>query len=873
MADPDTAGLIQRCDDIEAAAQGALRWFRDFPARVAAQRPVLDKEFRLAAVEARKLRDATRRPTAVGVYGLSQAGKSYLISTLARPPGRELTAEFDRTRGFLVEINPESEKEATGLVTRFTMRRETAPAGFPVRVRLLTETDLVKILANSWYCDAIDPEAAGEPPQASIDEALAAAEMDAGAAAFPEIAEEDVWDLETYWEKEFRRFVTARAFAGTFWDRVSRVLPRLPLERRIDLYALLWNRFEPFTGVMRRLAGRLRELRFDREAWAPIEALVPKSVGNEIVSVLAVDTLKHLHDPTARTIEVLGQSGVRVTMTRPELTALIAELQVSMTELPWPIFKDTDLLDFPGARPRKGMDLAREIDATPEKLGDEFFLRGKVAYLFERYTSERELNALLLCIREGNNEYDATVRQAIRSWINRTHGEKPEDRVKVDTALFIMLTRMDMHFNRTPGREDDASSSDLWSARISASLRQPLQEANGWIDSWHPGRPFDNILLARNPGRSQSLSKLDDNGAEASFLPGIPEKIERWGQEFAAHPDVRRYVRDPARAWTEVFRLNDAGMSYLIERLALVCNPRLKLSQVANQLELRRDAMRRRLAEWHVGDDLEAEHAKRAAALEPALEALVRCGDTERFGLLLSQFHLDPGEAREVLLRGGANAADAAAAGGAPRQGGLVSVLLAQMRAGGGALNLAPAERRDQAQERAEALVNAWVAKLRRFAQEASLRGYFGFDAPAADALTAEMARTGVRTHVVERIASALRKGGRTERFDLAAERHAVATAQIVNEQVNFLGLRIDRELSDDRPTLGDHGPRVFEPPPPATPDLEIEDEPPPYGAIFCLGWIEALADATRRNVFDRGGAGLVNQRENEALGKVLALL
>jgi hypothetical protein len=868
MADADTADLIRRCDNIEAAAQGALKWFREFPARVAAQRPVLDKEFRLAAVEARKLRDATRRPTAVGVYGLSQAGKSYLISTLARPPGRELTAEFDHPRGFLAEINPESEKEATGLVTRFTMRRETGPAGFPVRVRLLNETDIVKILANSWYCDAADNEAAGEVAQATIDEVLAVAEKEAAAAAYPEISEEDIWDLDTYWGEElFRRFVTARAFAPTFWDRVSRVLPKLPLERRIELYALLWNRFEPFTDVMRRLGTRLQQLRFDREAWVPIDALVPKTE-----SVLSVDTLEHLRDPGAKTIEVQGQNGTRCSMTRPELTALIAELQVTMSELPWPIFQETDLLDFPGARERKGMDLAREIEAYPEKLG-EFFLRGKVAYLFERYTSERELNALLLCIKESNNPYDATIRQAIKSWISRTHGEKPEDRARVETALFIMLTRMDIHFNRTPGREDNASSGDLWSARVTASLQQPLQEANGWLDNWHPGRAFDNTLLARNPGKSQSLSKLDANGTEISFLPGVPEKIARWGEEFAAHPDVRRYVRDPARAWNEVFRLDDAGMTYLVERLTAVCNPRLKLAQVANQLELRRDAMRRRLAEWHVGDDLEAEHEKRAAALGPALDALERCGDNERFGLLLSQFHLDPGEAREVLLRGGGNPA---AAGGAPAQGGSVGGSVSDLRArlrSGGSVNPAPSERRDSQQERAEGLVNAWVAKQRRFAQEAGLRGYFGFDAPAADALVSEMYRAALRTHVVERIASALRKGGRAERFDLAAERHAVAAAQIINEQVNFLGLRIDRILSHDRPTLGSNGPEVFAPPPPATPEMEIEDEPPQYGALFCIGWIEALIDATKRNVYDRGGAGLVNQRENDALGKVLALL
>ena len=181
-----------------------------------------------------------------------------------------------------------------------------------------------------------------------------------------------------------------------------------------------------------------------------------------------------------------------------------------------------------------------------------------------------------------------------------------------------------MSITLRPGRDDDAPSHDLWEARVKSSLVQPLQEANGWLDQWHPNRPFDNTLLARNPGRSQSLSRLGPDGGEAAFLEGAEARIARWGAEFAAHPDIRRHVRDPARAWREVFRRNDAGMEYLVERLAPVCNPRLKLAQVENQIALLRDSLRRRLGEWHAGDDLEAELDKRQAALAPAVAAAPR---------------------------------------------------------------------------------------------------------------------------------------------------------------------------------------------------------------------------------------------------------
>jgi hypothetical protein len=867
--DAETERLAALCMATERAATDALGWFRAFPRRIAAQRGVLEKEFRLAAVEARKLAAAARRPVAVGVYGLSQAGKSYLISTLARPPGRELYADLDRPRGFLAEINPESEKEATGLVTRFTMRREKGPEGFPVRFRLLTEIDLVKILANSWYRDAKDAEAAGAVAPGEAAEVLARAEGEASSAReHGELAAEDVWDLQNYFENEFRSYVTAQDFRGVFWDRMAEALPRLPLARRIELYALLWNRFQPFTALLERLTARLAALRFDRDAFAPIGALVPKTE-----SVLSVDTLDHLHDPVQPGIEIVGASGARTRLTRPELTALIAELQITMMELPWPILERTDLLDFPGARERAGKNHADEIPADPKQLGF-YFLRGKVAYLFERYAAERELNALLLCIKESNNPYDATIRQSIRQWIERTHGEKPEERARVETALFIVLTRMDMHFNRTPGRDEAASSNDLWEARIKASLLQPLQEANGWLDNWHPGRSFDNILLARNPGKSQSLSEIDANGVELRYLPGVEEKIARWGAEFAAHPDVRRYVRDPARAWSEVFRLNDAGMSYLVERLAPVCDPRLKLDQVAGQIATRRANMRRRLAEWHVGDDLEAEHAKRAAAIAPVVERLIACADAGRFATLLAHLHLTPAEAREVMLRNGQAAAAAApgTAAPAPARPGAARALFERTRQGGAAAAPAAALR-DGAAERAEAIVEAWIGKLRRFAAEPSLRGRFGLDAAEADALATELVAAAARLGLAERIAARLRAGGRTERFDLAAERHALAAATLVAEHVNFCGCRIDGVLAGDRPKLGGAGAPVFTLPPPPGPDFEIEDEPEPAAALFAVGWTDALVDAVRRNVYDSRGAGVVDERENSALGAIIRAL
>ena len=114
----------------------------------------------------------------------SQAGKSYLVSALARRPLGQLTADFAGcTKDFLTEINPPGDRGSTGLVTRFTAHKSAVEADHPVELRLLSETDVVKILANSFYSDDPNNMTFKLPDEAAIREALTAAQASAAGAS------------------------------------------------------------------------------------------------------------------------------------------------------------------------------------------------------------------------------------------------------------------------------------------------------------------------------------------------------------------------------------------------------------------------------------------------------------------------------------------------------------------------------------------------------------------------------------------------------------------------------------------------------------------------------------------------------------------
>ena len=129
--------LAARCLEVADLGEAGVEWVGDAANRdkIGAEVMSLRREFRRAVIRSRKLANAARRNMCVGVYGPSQAGKSYLISVLGRPKGGELMAAFDGRGRAAQDIStgstPKAKGESTGLVTRFTAAKDSRGTWFP----------------------------------------------------------------------------------------------------------------------------------------------------------------------------------------------------------------------------------------------------------------------------------------------------------------------------------------------------------------------------------------------------------------------------------------------------------------------------------------------------------------------------------------------------------------------------------------------------------------------------------------------------------------------------------------------------------------------------------------------------------------------
>src|SRR6266540_5618431 len=109
--------LAKNCRETAFLGDQAIQWLSDERnvETVGRARESLIRSMRLTCTRALRLEKATLRPMCVGIFGPSQAGKSYLVEVLARPQTGTLKARFNGVEplDFLQDINPAGEKEST----------------------------------------------------------------------------------------------------------------------------------------------------------------------------------------------------------------------------------------------------------------------------------------------------------------------------------------------------------------------------------------------------------------------------------------------------------------------------------------------------------------------------------------------------------------------------------------------------------------------------------------------------------------------------------------------------------------------------------------------------------------------------------------
>jgi hypothetical protein len=581
------------------------------------------EEFSKASLAVRDIRRIVRKVVnsidskpVFALFGASQVGKSYLIKNILSVDGKPLEISFGDTRlDFLRDINPPGVgAESTGVVTRFTTSMQSPFPDFPVKSRLLLPKDIVLILCDSFFSDQkqIDSYPQEEDFKALIQNIKLRYNGSTYVQKF--LADDDLYDIREYYQKHFGKyhFLIKGLEASDFWGGISEFIHRMSPPEWSDAFSILWNHNPSYTLLFKKLISGIQAVDFKNEVYIGVDTI--KREGGQILDVLR---LKNLFTDKVE-IGVLDTNGNRFSISTSLLSALSAEITLPCGEEIVqfkPFFQNTDLLDFPGARSRLELsDRSITDDVIPDLL-----LRGKVSYLFNKYSSDFEINNLLFC--QNDKQLDVNeLPTLLHEWISNNIGGNADER-QANIAdlpvspLFIIFTFFNnqLKFDVT---NDDKDVNYKWDTRFDRFFAQELVSANyNWHTNWTNSIPnFTNFYLLRDFKYSDdTFFGFVDSGREQGVERNRIEFLSTLRQSFLGHPFVQKHFTKPEESFEAVSEPNMDGSRAIIKSLEPAANNFVKTRNYITILENKRSEFTRALSKHFYSDDL-SEMRKKAIA-------------------------------------------------------------------------------------------------------------------------------------------------------------------------------------------------------------------------------------------------------------------
>lgn len=833
-------------------------------------------------------------PMTIGFFGLSQAGKSYLISALAAGENGKLETSFGGQRlDFIKHINPVGGgKEATGLVTRFSRRATPSQDdSFPVELSLFKEIELAKILANSWFKDFDLERISYEIDEERIQRVLKPFEGRENGPVQVGVNADDLVSLWDYLRDNFRNSV--KKLEHLYWPKALQLAPRLNYQERAELFSILWGEQGELTRVYQQLARALHTLGLPETVFAPLKALVTfeNDTYSQRDSIMNVDILERFGSPRDLPIEVRplvdGRLQNSQSITVAQLAALTAEMTFRLIEAPVDdIVNQVDLLDFPGYRGRKKLhEIADSNDpqsSTKDNSVSQLILRGKVAYLFERYTDNQEMNALVVCTGSTKQSDVNDVGPVLTRWIEKTQGADSAARSKREIGLIWALTMLDLRITNslslTPDQYDES-----WNGMVKLTMLERFGSLS-WMNDW-AGTPFQNTFLVRKPRMDAAFIAQDASGAETGINPNYQERINGLGSTFASNALVCKHIKNPADAWAHMLRNDDGGISHFSGSFQGVANIEFKLQRIREQLgECLEGLTTHGLSTWYHADGDGAAAAKKAQA-QMILTGLGRRPAV--LGELIDQLDMPSEEVRDLYLSGAYETDDDESGDSAELEASTPSQSLYGNDAGfdfdfgddvgqdsapaSSPTSAAAPELQSNEHRFAKAAFKAWIAHLRELTNRQSLLNLLGLEKALLEAVVDELITAGYRQDLPGQLSRAVLKRAQSgARRDQLVERQVLEVQRVLRDFVSWFGY-IQKPVSE-RPNgrtgakaplfsfYTDIGPGQVP---------ELPAQPANQAQLFLGDWLSGLAYITLDNA-GHGAGREITPEQNERLGHVL---
>ncbi len=549
----------------------------------------------------KKVKTAITQKPVIALFGASQVGKSYLVKNIFNDDNNNfIIPDFKNGKeyDFIADIDPAGQgSEATSVVTRFTFDQDRDKFPEPVKIRILNAKAIITILLDSYLTDV--KKRKNELTEEDINLHIENIENSLSSETQYHLDEDDIYDIDDYLTELFYntnlKSVLQPFIDVKFWHRLAAIIHKIPYTRWGMIFEILWGKQKKITKLFNILINELKNINFSKVVYAGFDAVLRK-----YGTILDVQRLKKILIDEG-SLMVKNDKNNSYQIKRNNLCALTHEviLNISTASVEKHQFIDNiDMVDFPGARSRMKLD---ETDEFSDEEISDMLLRGKVAYLFNSYSMDYEINNLFVCTPDKQTNV-REIPELVDKWINYNIGSTQKERTKalkgaVKPPLFVIYTKWNyqLDFDADADTENGKITEGVldekkWKKRFDTRINEDLYAPFKWYKEWTDMNPiFQNNYLLRDYKYSAKIFDGWQKGTstqEASSENAIKEEHKKYYQilenSFKNSEHVKKLFVNPDEVWEQTSSIGNDGSQYIIENMQQVANNVAKTTRFLN---------------------------------------------------------------------------------------------------------------------------------------------------------------------------------------------------------------------------------------------------------------------------------------------------
>lgn len=349
---------------------------------------------RAAATES-ALNAARHDRASIGLYGYSQAAKAHLLAALCSSGnGKVNVITPDRSFDYFSHLNPGH--APTNMALRFTRQKNLPDDEWPLRLRLVTEAELVQIFIA---------QACAQPAYRQVEKAIIESRIEKWQSLcqlhpVQGVTAQEVATIARFWQRCIP--ASQQQIDDALWHQFALLLPTVDLSTRASAWSLLWGEQPELTQQWLKLAQVLQQTGHADEVAAPLSLLVDQ-FGLPSESFITQEFLTSQEAQSDVVVHPIVNEKLlnAVSLAQESLALLTRELVLSVED---GVLDNVDLLDIP---------LAPLCHPQP-------LWQAKLGWLLEHYRQQLQPDVLVVCNATATRTQTPSTARTLLNWVHDT---------------------------------------------------------------------------------------------------------------------------------------------------------------------------------------------------------------------------------------------------------------------------------------------------------------------------------------------------------------------------------------------------------------------------------------------------------------------